>query len=503
MILLGIHFFHLFSCSLLGIMQPKHRSVCTTTDPNHGKRAGQDNSVIDLANNAVAISQPLDAPAPKRYKFGAADEKQPGADGGAAAAASAGVNDGQSLATLVALVKNATEENSFVQFSMAVKLLSARTCELNCKTILLRIDFRLDCVLLLLPFPDAETLLAELVHDRRVHHPRYTLIQISNEEGRLPTFALFEQWDSESSVKLVGEWTRTAFPPITSPSVDVFNCKVDYSSTATVVGLERLNVGLAEETPRYLLLADTANSRDLVAVLLKNAVAITHHLKQASLLLIDTPSRLAEGKDAVSIIHTQLARLHEIKVSFPDIDLMVNGFERIGGTRAFESKLNEWVATSTSTPMHNVALRYRATEHGWAAADFHRTCDNVPRLLVIARSTSGFVFGGFTSVGFGGADGTYKADASAFLFTLINPHGIVPTMLLSKESSSHSLRQHSDYGADFGLSIMFHSNCNTMKGSSCHESVCLVYSDTTGKGPALFTGMPEFGTMAEILAFSV
>jgi hypothetical protein len=61
-----------------------------------------------------AIAQPLDAPAPKRSKHGAADEKKPGVDGNEAALAAAGENDEQSLATLVALVTSATEKNSFV-----------------------------------------------------------------------------------------------------------------------------------------------------------------------------------------------------------------------------------------------------------------------------------------------------------------------------------------------------------------------------------------------------
>jgi hypothetical protein len=249
----------------------------------------------------------------------------------------------------------------------------------------------------------------ELERERPVRHPRYVLVSV--EVDRLPRLSIFEERDSESSVKLVGEWARTALPAITSPSLDVFNYKVDYSRTATVADLKRVNVGITEEIPRYLLLADTTQSRDLVAVLLKNSVAITHHLKQASLLLTDAPSRLPDGEDAVAAIHAQLQKLNKISTQLPnfDLQLMVSGFERIGGTPAFEAKLNEFVATSTASPMSNVALQYRATENGWTAADFHRTCDNVPRLLVIARSTSGYVFGGFTQAGFGGADQAFQS----------------------------------------------------------------------------------------------
>jgi hypothetical protein len=179
---------------------------------------------------------------------------------------------------------------------------------------------------LLITFQDAEALLAELKRDRQVRrHPHYALV--SNEMARLPKFSIFEEWDSESSVKLVGEWTRTALPPITSPSLDVFNYKVVYSSTSTVADLERVNAALTEEIPRYLLLVDTAHSRNWVEELLSNTMAITHHLKQASLLLVDAPSRLPEGEQAVAAIHAQLQKLNEIDAQMStaaDVVLMVN-----------------------------------------------------------------------------------------------------------------------------------------------------------------------------------
>jgi hypothetical protein len=117
--------------------------------------------------------------------------------------------------------------------------------------------------------------LIELERDRQVRHPRYVLVSL--EVDRLPRFSIFEEWDSESSVKFVDQWARSALPAITSPSFDVFNYKVDYSSTATVADLKRVNVGITEEIPRYLLLADTTESRDLVAVLLNNSLAIRPH----------------------------------------------------------------------------------------------------------------------------------------------------------------------------------------------------------------------------------
>jgi hypothetical protein len=262
---------------------------------------------------------------------------------------------------------------------------------------------------------------------------------------------------------------------------------------------------------RFAFLADSTQARALATELLENAKAIAHHLQKASQLLVDAPSRLAQCEQELScmrtymsLIRTHAARLEELGASIPTALRMLPGFECIGGTAAFDMQLAVWVAARTATPMRNVVLRYRATEHGWAAADFHRTCDNVPRLLLIARSTSGHVFGGFTAVGFGGGgNGSYKADASAFLFTLLNPHGIAPTMLPSKSGSAHANFQHSTLGAVFGcgFDLCFCSDCHTVANS--YSNLGVSYTDTTGKGRALFTGAHQLGTMAEILAYSV
>ena len=191
-------------------------------------------------------------------------------------------------------------------------------------------------------------------------------------------------------------------------------------------------------------------------------------------------------------------------VALSAVPILLPEFETIGGTRAFESDLAAWVLSRTSTPIRNATLRYRASEHGWQGEDFHRTCDNVPRLLIVARSTSGYVFGGFTALGFGGAHGTHKADASAFLFTLINPHGVAPTMLPSKDSNEHAVHQNTSYGALFGsgTDLVFYSKCHIDAGS--YSDLGHSYVDSTGKGGALFTGNKDsLGKMAEMLAFSV
>jgi hypothetical protein len=322
----------------------------------------------------------------------------------------------------------------------------------------------------------------------------------------LPTFAITEVWESESSAKLVAAWRRDDFPPIKALSIDMFNFKTDYSKSATVADLNRINEAQIAEAPRYRYLADARESRDLVATLLDNALAITHHLKHASRLLIDTPSRLQQGQAELATAHAAFARLGDLDIRYsPELMLIGQGFERIGGTAAFDWKLNEWITERTSTPMRRVRLHYRASELGWAAADFHRACVGLPRLLLIARSTSGFLFGGFTSSGFGIEDNTKRPDAAAFLFTLTNPHGIVPTMLPSKKGDSEAVNKISRYCAIFGgkySDLCFVSNSNSEPASFSNLGA-FSYTDTTKKGRLLFTGTNPLGTMAEILVFSV
>ena len=64
-------------------------------------------------------------------------------------------------------------------------------------------------------------------------------------------------------------------------------------------------------------------------------------------------------------------------------------------------------------------LIYRATEDGFAATDFHIKCFKKPNTLVIIKSTSGNVFGGYTQKDWSGNVG-WKNDDNAFIFSLIN-----------------------------------------------------------------------------------
>lgn len=70
-------------------------------------------------------------------------------------------------------------------------------------------------------------------------------------------------------------------------------------------------------------------------------------------------------------------------------------------------------------------MLYQGKLHGFAHRDFHGRCDGITRSLVIIETTNGYVFGGYTEIGWGDSPtslGIFKTDKNAFIFSLINSH---------------------------------------------------------------------------------
>ena len=66
-------------------------------------------------------------------------------------------------------------------------------------------------------------------------------------------------------------------------------------------------------------------------------------------------------------------------------------------------------------------LLYRGTRDGFDSNDFHFKCDNRLNTITIIETTKGYIFGGFTSVGWTSKPGIYN-DPKAFLFSLVNTY---------------------------------------------------------------------------------
>ena len=67
---------------------------------------------------------------------------------------------------------------------------------------------------------------------------------------------------------------------------------------------------------------------------------------------------------------------------------------------------------------NNIKLIYRATRDGDSIENFHSKCDNIRNTLMIVETTTGYIFGGFTSVGWNNNKGKDIYDNKAFCFSL-------------------------------------------------------------------------------------
>ena len=151
---------------------------------------------------------------------------------------------------------------------------------------------------------------------------------------------------------------------------------------------------------------------------------------------------------------------------------------------------------------------YRATTHGFGAADFHAQCDGRARLLVLVRAQEGgWLFGGFTAVGFSSSSDPEEKDAwiwiadpSAFLFSLTNSLGR-PEKLESK-GTGEDLLYYSSGSAVFGDDLAICGNADTVAGSFTNTGNAYAASASTGAHP-MAQGEQAGWLAAEVVAWVV
>ena len=67
------------------------------------------------------------------------------------------------------------------------------------------------------------------------------------------------------------------------------------------------------------------------------------------------------------------------------------------GSQQYDDKLREWLGNN-----YNWKLLYRASEHEYSAESFHEYCDDKRPTLVVIKSTTGYIFGGYTTQSWSG-----------------------------------------------------------------------------------------------------
>ena len=111
-------------------------------------------------------------------------------------------------------------------------------------------------------------------------------------------------------------------------------------------------------------------------------------------------------------------------------------------------------------------LIYRASEDGFCVDNFHSKCDgHSPTLSIFKAKPSGFVFGGYTQVGWDVSD-DFKLDQNAFIFSLTN--GDNKPCKMKTSNADQSIYCSPRWGPSFGefdISIADYSNSSALSNS--------------------------------------
>ncbi|KAK8813394.1 hypothetical protein WA158_002986 [Blastocystis sp. Blastoise] len=115
----------------------------------------------------------------------------------------------------------------------------------------------------------------------------------------------------------------------------------------------------------------------------------------------------------------------------------------------FAYYIHKWI------PNKEWKIIYKGTKNGFSPSSFHKCCDNRGETLIVLYSRNNnvdCVFGGYTSVSWQSPrsnDSEYIKDPNAFLFTLQNPNGTLPSRYICKHPGS-ALVHSSSFGPIFG-----------------------------------------------------
>jgi hypothetical protein len=333
---------------------------------------------------------------------------------------------------------------------------------------------------------------------RRVAISRYLFVEptVSPDKGAL-TLPLREEIVERPAKGCIAAW-RTSV--ILTPVQDFFGDGLDFNAS-TFEDLVALNHNMMSTITKCTHLFEDTNpkARRVVATLVSNLSKLGSDLGRLTDELDGPASKYEEGQARLAGAEKKLAAL------FAMFDMRVGRIapphpqlHAVGVTTSWYAHLLEWVRESTGTVADEPVLRYQRTRDGKHPADFHRCVDGHPRLLIVIReSPSGFLFGGFTSIGIR-SSGDWQMDAQAFLFTLISPKGCVPTKYASR-GTMHGVYWNTAYQYYAGT-----GGCLGLGGS--HTTYACTsnsdYADIAGEGP-VFASSSGGWRIAEVLAYTL
>lgn len=164
-------------------------------------------------------------------------------------------------------------------------------------------------------------------------------------------------------------------------------------------------------------------------------------------------------------------------------------------TNEYEEKLLEFIGADILTQITQRQptwrLIFRASEHGFDAADFHRCCDSHAPTVSIIQTDVGNIFGGYTTIPWSSASiRADQADPAAFLFTLKNTLNILPTKFpVAKEYQQRAISHNPTCGPNFGSPKNEGSDL-CLRNKFNEKTNCIFfpksYIDSTNQGGAIF-----------------
>ncbi|KAL9651469.1 hypothetical protein ABK040_001416 [Willaertia magna] len=133
--------------------------------------------------------------------------------------------------------------------------------------------------------------------------------------------------------------------------------------------------------------------------------------------------------------------------------------------RKYQKLLNKWIDEDKYQPWE---LIYQGSRDGFKAQDFHKLCDGKPHTITIIKSTSGYIFGGYTTSAWNEYNSRnlngYCSSPNSFLFSLYNPtkQDSKPMRFeLNSKKKDYAICCHSSYGPRFGgADLCIKDNCN-------------------------------------------
>ena len=119
------------------------------------------------------------------------------------------------------------------------------------------------------------------------------------------------------------------------------------------------------------------------------------------------------------------------------------------------------------------SLLYRASEHGFAARDFHERCDGKCNTLTLVKSANHCIFGGYTGAKWSSNNG-FVTDLHAFVFSLKTAASNQKSFLARCAESERAIYCKENMGPSFGvndisISDMYNKNKSRLAELNCYQ----------------------------------